>query len=178
MYCCTPKALYNHVGVSSTTTSVQHPLGWDLRRNAGEFPEGRAVSGSERERITCVTTCVRLFASEIVSCLKLYCDTHTHDQTHTHTHTRVQIPQSVTAGKTNIDQHKFPFWSRIFYAIQFELDSLKSSKQDCILCMKYAACNSGLCVTLLYICMYILYINYIGNSFVEIHHSQLCVFCL
>ncbi len=68
---------------------------------------------------------------------------HTHDQTHTHihthTHTWVQIPQSVTAGKTNIDQHKFPFWSRIFYAIQFELDSLKSSKQDCILCMKYAA---------------------------------------
>ncbi len=29
MYCCTPKALYNHVGgLSSTTTSVQHPLGW------------------------------------------------------------------------------------------------------------------------------------------------------
>ncbi len=27
--CCTPKALYNHVGgLSSTTTSVQHPLGW------------------------------------------------------------------------------------------------------------------------------------------------------
>ncbi len=29
VYCCTPKALYNHVGgLSSTTTSVQHPLGW------------------------------------------------------------------------------------------------------------------------------------------------------
>ncbi len=31
MYCHTPKALYNHVGggaLSSTTTSVQHPLGW------------------------------------------------------------------------------------------------------------------------------------------------------
>ncbi len=29
MYCCTPKALYNHVGgLSSTTTCVQHPLGW------------------------------------------------------------------------------------------------------------------------------------------------------
>ncbi len=29
MYCCTPKELYNHVGgLSSTTTSVQHPLGW------------------------------------------------------------------------------------------------------------------------------------------------------
>ncbi len=29
MYCCTPKVLYNHVGcLSSTTTSVQHPLGW------------------------------------------------------------------------------------------------------------------------------------------------------
>ncbi len=29
MYCCTPKALYNHVGgLSSTTTIVQHPLGW------------------------------------------------------------------------------------------------------------------------------------------------------
>ncbi len=29
MYCCTPKALYNHVwDPSSTTTSVQHPLGW------------------------------------------------------------------------------------------------------------------------------------------------------
>ncbi len=29
MYCCTPKALNNHVGsLSSTTTSVQHPLGW------------------------------------------------------------------------------------------------------------------------------------------------------
>ncbi len=27
--CCTPKALYSHVGgLSSTTTSVQHPLGW------------------------------------------------------------------------------------------------------------------------------------------------------
>ncbi len=25
MYCCTPKALYNH-SLSSTTTSVQHPL--------------------------------------------------------------------------------------------------------------------------------------------------------
>ncbi len=114
----------------------------DLSRNAGEFPEGSAVSGLERERITCVTTCVRLFASEIVSCLKLYCDiSHTrhawpNTHTHTHTHTQVQIPQSVTAGKTNIDQRKFPFWSRIFYAIQFELDSLKSSKQDCILCLK------------------------------------------
>ncbi len=30
MYCCTPKALYNHVGgLSSTTTSVQHPPGKD-----------------------------------------------------------------------------------------------------------------------------------------------------
>ncbi len=30
VYCCAPKALYNHVGggFSSTTTSVQHPLGW------------------------------------------------------------------------------------------------------------------------------------------------------
>ncbi len=29
VYCHTPKALYNHVGGhSSTTTSVQHPLGW------------------------------------------------------------------------------------------------------------------------------------------------------
>ncbi len=29
VFCCTPKALYNHVGgLSSTTTSVQHPLGW------------------------------------------------------------------------------------------------------------------------------------------------------
>ncbi len=29
VYCHTPKALYNHVGgLSSTTTSVQHPLGW------------------------------------------------------------------------------------------------------------------------------------------------------
>ncbi len=30
VYCCTPKALYNHVGggLSSTTTSVQHSLGW------------------------------------------------------------------------------------------------------------------------------------------------------
>ncbi len=30
VYCCTPKALYNHGGggLSSTTTSVQHPLGW------------------------------------------------------------------------------------------------------------------------------------------------------
>ncbi len=29
VYCCTPKALYNHVGgLSSNTTSVQHPLGW------------------------------------------------------------------------------------------------------------------------------------------------------
>ncbi len=30
VYCCTPKVLYNHVGggLSSTTTSVQHPLGW------------------------------------------------------------------------------------------------------------------------------------------------------
>ncbi len=30
VYCCTPKALYNHVGggLSSTTTSVQHPFGW------------------------------------------------------------------------------------------------------------------------------------------------------
>ncbi len=30
VYCCTPKALYNHVGggLSSTATSVQHPLGW------------------------------------------------------------------------------------------------------------------------------------------------------
>ncbi len=30
VYCCTPKALYSHVGggLSSTTTSVQHPLGW------------------------------------------------------------------------------------------------------------------------------------------------------
>ncbi len=29
MCCCTPKALYNHVGgLSSTSTSVQHPLGW------------------------------------------------------------------------------------------------------------------------------------------------------
>ncbi len=34
VYCCAPKALYNHVGVggggglSSTTTSVLHPLGW------------------------------------------------------------------------------------------------------------------------------------------------------
>ncbi len=28
-YCCTPKVLYNHGGgLSSTTTSVQHPLGW------------------------------------------------------------------------------------------------------------------------------------------------------
>ncbi len=28
-YCCTPKVLYNHVGgLSSTTISVQHPLGW------------------------------------------------------------------------------------------------------------------------------------------------------
>ncbi len=32
VYCCTPKALYNHVGgcLSSTTTSVQHPLGLAL----------------------------------------------------------------------------------------------------------------------------------------------------
>ncbi len=31
VYCHTPKALYNHVGgLSSTTTSVQHPLGWFL----------------------------------------------------------------------------------------------------------------------------------------------------
>ncbi len=29
MYFCTPKVLYNHVGgLSSTTTSVQHPPGW------------------------------------------------------------------------------------------------------------------------------------------------------
>ncbi len=29
MYCCALKAFYNHVGgLSSTTTSVQHPLGW------------------------------------------------------------------------------------------------------------------------------------------------------
>ncbi len=31
LYCCTPKALYNHVGgggLSLTSTSVQHPLGW------------------------------------------------------------------------------------------------------------------------------------------------------
>ncbi len=29
MYCCIPKALYSHEGgLSSTTTSVQHPLGW------------------------------------------------------------------------------------------------------------------------------------------------------
>ncbi len=30
VYCCTPKALYNHGGggLSSTTTSVQHPPGW------------------------------------------------------------------------------------------------------------------------------------------------------
>ncbi len=31
MYCCTPKALKNNVGgggLSSTTTSVHHPLGW------------------------------------------------------------------------------------------------------------------------------------------------------
>ncbi len=29
MYCYKPKALYNHVGgLSSTTTSVQHPPGW------------------------------------------------------------------------------------------------------------------------------------------------------
>ncbi len=29
MYCCTPKALYNHEGgLSSISTSVQHPPGW------------------------------------------------------------------------------------------------------------------------------------------------------
>ncbi len=28
MYCGTPKALYNHVGLYSITTCVQHPLGW------------------------------------------------------------------------------------------------------------------------------------------------------
>ncbi len=33
VYCCTPKVLYNHVcggggGLTSTTNSVQHPLGW------------------------------------------------------------------------------------------------------------------------------------------------------
>ena len=29
MYCCTPNSLYDHVGgLSSTTSSVQHPLGY------------------------------------------------------------------------------------------------------------------------------------------------------
>ncbi len=56
VYCCTPKALYNHVGgVSSTTTSVQHPLGdamaatGQLRQSAHHTP---ATGGEERESLS------------------------------------------------------------------------------------------------------------------------------
>ncbi len=52
VYCCTPKALYNHVGgLSSTTTSVQHPLWiWRLPQDNGPVRSPHtSYSGEERE---------------------------------------------------------------------------------------------------------------------------------
>ncbi len=52
MYSCTPKALYNHVeGLSSTTTSVQHPLGWlgCHRTTAPVRSPQHPTGGKERE---------------------------------------------------------------------------------------------------------------------------------
>ncbi len=65
MYCCTPKALYNHVGggggLSSTTTSVQHPLGlcYGCHRTTAPVRSPHTGYRWRRERVIEPIKCMR-----------------------------------------------------------------------------------------------------------------------